>query len=263
MRRLLSITAFALFLSLPVWAQRGGAGHGGGGHGSFGGGHPGGFSGRAGFSGVHMGGGHFSNGMRSGHGFSHGPTHSSHSGFSRGPFLHNGFHGSRFRTRGSRNHCFGYSCRGGYGYPWIYGGFYDPYWWWDSSSYDSSYDEDYERDRAIANEMNEQSLEEQRMLRQEQAEVDRDRYARSASPSRSAPGDEQPGSAIIPSTLLVFRDQHKKEIQNYAIVGQTLWNFAPQHAEKIPLSNLDLPATAKANEDRGLTFQVPASGEAQ
>ena len=63
--------------------------------------------------------------------------------------------------------------------------------------------------------------------------------------------------------MLVFRDQHREEIQNYAIVGQTLWNFAPKHTEKIPLSDLDLPATAKANEDRGVTFRVPESSEAQ
>ena len=62
---------------------------------------------------------------------------------------------------------------------------------------------------------------------------------------------------IMPATVLVFRDQHQKEIQNYAIVGQTLWNFAPQHTEKIPLSELDLAATTKANDDRGVTFRVP------
>jgi hypothetical protein len=62
---------------------------------------------------------------------------------------------------------------------------------------------------------------------------------------------------------LIFRDQHKLEIQNYAIVGQTLWIFSPQRAEKIPLSNLDLTATAKANDERGLSFKIPASNEAQ
>jgi hypothetical protein len=64
-------------------------------------------------------------------------------------------------------------------------------------------------------------------------------------------------------TVLVFRDQHEKEIQNYAIVGQTLWDFVPQHTEKIPLSDLDLPATTQANDERGVTFRVPTSNEAQ
>jgi hypothetical protein len=67
----------------------------------------------------------------------------------------------------------------------------------------------------------------------------------------------------MPNTVLVFRDQHKQEVSNYAIVGQTLWNFAPQHTEKIPLADLDLVATTKANENIGVTFRVPGSGEAQ
>jgi hypothetical protein len=258
MRRLMSITVFALFLAVPVWAQRGGGGHAG-----FGSGHAGSFSEHAGFS----SGGNFSSGMRSGAGFSHGLTQASRPGSSRGPFLHDGFRGdrfrngfgNRFRTYGFRNNCFGYRCWG-YGYPWVYGGYYDPFWWGDSGS---SYDEDYERNRAFANEMNEQSLEEQQMLRQEEADGDRDLYARSDPAPRHASGDKPEGTPIMPATVLVFRDQHQKEIQNYAIVGQTLWNFAPQRTEKIPLFDLDLPATTKANDDRGITFRVPTSNEAQ
>jgi hypothetical protein len=67
----------------------------------------------------------------------------------------------------------------------------------------------------------------------------------------------------MPATLLVFRDEHQQEVQNYAIVGQTLWSFAPGRTQKIPLSSLDLPATEKANDDRGVTFRVPAGSEAQ
>jgi len=262
----MSIAAFALFLTVPVWAQRGGGGHGG-----FSGGRGGGFGGHAGFSGGHVGGG-FSGGMRSGAGFSRGPIHASHLGSSRGPFLHDGFRGDRFRgnrfrggfdhrfhdrDRRFRNHCFGFGC---FGYPWLYGGYYDPFWWGDSSS---SYDQDYEQNLAIANEMNEQSLREQQMRRQEEADGDRDSYARSDPAPRPASSTQPQGTQIMPATVLVFRDQHQKEIQNYAIVGQTLWNFAPQHTEKIPLSDLDLAATTKVNDDRGVTFRVPTSDEAQ
>jgi len=186
--------------------------------------------------------------------------------FSRDPFLHDRsrasrfrggrFHGSRFRNFGFRNNCYGYGC-GAYGYPgW---GYYDPWlWdWWDSNS--DSYDSGYEQDLANANEMNRQSLEEQRMLRQEEADGDQDSYARSA----PAPSDEPPGAAVAPATVLVFRDQHQREIQNYAIIGQTLWNFSPQRTEKIPLADLDLTATVKANDDRGNAFRIPSAGEAQ
>jgi hypothetical protein len=173
--------------------------------------------------------------------------------------LHDGFRGSRFhgfRNFGFRNNCFGHRC-GGFGYPWGYAGI-DPWWWWDSGS---SYDEDYERDRELANEMNAQNLREQQMLRQEQADRDQDAYARP--PRRESEKSEPEAAAILPATVLVFRDQHKQEVQNYAIVGQTLWAFAPQHNQKIPLADLDLAATAKANDDRGVSFRVPAVNEAQ
>ncbi len=109
--------------------------------------------------------------------------------------------------------------------------------------------------------MNRQSIEEQQMMRQEQADGDQDAYARAVPPR--AVHHEAEGAPILPDTMLVFRDQHKQEVHNYAIIGQTLWNFAPQHTEKIPLSDLDLPATQKVNEDRGVTFRIPDGGEGQ
>jgi len=57
----------------------------------------------------------------------------------------------------------------------------------------------------------------------------------------------------------VFRDGHRSEVQNYGIVGQTLWIFTERHARKYPLSDLDLPATKAANEQRGVEFTVPES----
>jgi hypothetical protein len=251
MRRLMAVAAFALFLGLPLWAQHGG-GHAGGGHG-------GGSAGHAGFSGGHGGGGGMHSSLGASRSFNRAPSFSQR-GSPHGPFLHDGFRGNRFRRSGNRfrngfrNNCFSFACRG-FGYPWAYGGYYDPYWWWDSGS---TYDEDYERDRATANEMNRQSLEQQRMLRQEEADGDQDFYA------RSVPAPREPESAsVVPQTVLVFRDQRQREIRNYAIVGQTLWSFSSQRTEKIPLADLDLAATTKANDDRGLTFHVPASGEAQ
>lgn len=59
-----------------------------------------------------------------------------------------------------------------------------------------------------------------------------------------------------PATLLVYRDGRTSEIRNYAVVGQTLWIFSEERAEKVALSLLDLDATRKANEERGLDFPV-------
>jgi hypothetical protein len=185
-------------------------------------------------------GGHAFGGMRAGMG----PHFSS--------FRGDGFGGGRFRSRGS-HHCFG--CRRGFGHPWYggygYAGYYDPYWWWDSSS---SYDYDEERELALAGEMNAVSLEEQRLREQEDRERDRDQdsYAR-----RSPPREEE-RAASVPTTALVFRDQHVEEVRNYAIAGGTLWVLNDHQAgKKIPLAQLDLAATVKMNDDRGVDFQVP------
>ena len=85
-------------------------------------------------------------------------------------------------------------------------------------------------------------------------EVDRLRQEREARESQTSPSrskaDSQP-------TELIFRDKHTEEVQNYAIVGQTLWILSAQRARKIPLTELDIPATKKANDDRGVDFQLP------
>ena len=66
----------------------------------------------------------------------------------------------------------------------------------------------------------------------------------------------------MPATVLVFRDQHQNEIQNYAIVGQTLFDLTPGHSRKVALADLDLEATQKQNDDRGVSFQIPPASQA-
>jgi hypothetical protein len=63
-----------------------------------------------------------------------------------------------------------------------------------------------------------------------------------------------------PATVLIFKDGHRAEIRNYAIVGDTLYDFTSAR-HKIALAELDLPATAQENDDRGIDFHVPARQE--
>jgi hypothetical protein len=87
----------------------------------------------------------------------------------------------------------------------------------------------------------------------------------SEQPDDSAPQDRSvtppaPAPAPVsnqPDTVLVFKDGHQLEVANYAIVGSTLFDLTEGHRRKIPLSELDLMATAKQNDDRGIDFQVP------
>jgi hypothetical protein len=60
-----------------------------------------------------------------------------------------------------------------------------------------------------------------------------------------------------PTTILVFRDGHRSEVQNLAIVGQTLWVLTEQRARKMPISDLDVEATETVNADRGVEFRLP------
>jgi hypothetical protein len=62
-------------------------------------------------------------------------------------------------------------------------------------------------------------------------------------------------------TALVFKDGHQLEVGNYAIVGRTLYDMSPGHPRKVALSELDLDATQKQNEQRGVIFQVPPSAQ--
>ena len=85
-------------------------------------------------------------------------------------------------------------------------------------------------------------------------------YADSDS-ARAEAVPEKPEEPVIaqPSTVLVFRDGHRSDVVNYAIVGDTLFAFADGRSRRVMLAELDLAATRKANDDRGVEFKVPGS----
>jgi hypothetical protein len=62
--------------------------------------------------------------------------------------------------------------------------------------------------------------------------------------------------AVRESTTLVFKDKHREEVQNYAVVGNSLWILDETKASKVPLDDLDLDTTKRVNEDRGIDFDV-------
>jgi len=67
----------------------------------------------------------------------------------------------------------------------------------------------------------------------------------------------------LPPAVLVFRDGHQEEVAKYTIQGATL--FTPANywttgswQRKISLSELDIPATLKLNQERGGKFDLPS-----
>lgn len=73
----------------------------------------------------------------------------------------------------------------------------------------------------------------------------------------AAPAAPDPPPTAQPQTVLVFKDGHQQEVENYAIIGDTLWDLTGDRRHKIALSDLNLDATVKANDDRGIDFTVP------
>lgn len=67
-----------------------------------------------------------------------------------------------------------------------------------------------------------------------------------------------PGSSDI--VTLIFKDGRPPEqIQNYIATRQTLTVINGNRHREIPIADLDIPATIKANRETGVGFQLPAS----
>ena len=138
---------------------------------------------------------------------------------------------------------------GYYGYP-AYGDYA-----YSTADYYPTYDSDasaYSAQNAFAQQRQDiDRLEDEVARLREQRESEREEW-RTAPPPQA-----ESTSELSTPTLLVFLDKHTQEVQNYAIIGATLWIFSEQRATRIPLSWLDLAATTKANDDRGVDFQIP------
>lgn len=77
-------------------------------------------------------------------------------------------------------------------------------------------------------------------------------------PVADPPADDPPQEP----TLLVFKDGHKLEVGNYAIIGATLFDLTPGHPRKIALADLNLEETQRENDDRGIVFRLPLTSQA-
>jgi len=169
--------------------------------------------------------------------------------FSRGSSVH-GSSGIHVRT-GNPYYNRGVYRRGYYPY-FPYGSYYPyGYYGWDNSFYDDSGDQDAYASNAAPSYpgpyADDSGL--QRDVQALSGKIDR---LQADVEARNRPKQEEP------ATALVFRDQHVEEVHNYAIAGGTLWVLNDhQTGKKIPLAQLDLPATVKMNDDRGVDFQIP------
>jgi hypothetical protein len=157
--------------------------------------------------------------------------------------------GVRIVTAPFLRSCFGRPCVN----RWWAGGWY-PYagWWYgDPGWYD---DNSYPAPNYSSSDS---SAETGRIEQEQQAEIDRLREEVAGLRDARRPAQASPSEAESEPTELIFRDKHTEEVKNYAIMGQSLWVLGSGSSKKIPLSQLDLVATKKANEDNGVDFRIP------
>ncbi|MGC2245066.1 MAG: hypothetical protein WA609_00560, partial [Terriglobales bacterium] len=71
----------------------------------------------------------------------------------------------------------------------------------------------------------------------------------------------------LPPTMLIYRDGHREEVADYAIVGRVIYAHRRNlrndgqtgyGLNQIQISALDVPATVKTNRDQGVTFVLPS-----
>ncbi|HYX69060.1 MAG TPA: OmpH family outer membrane protein [Terriglobales bacterium] len=142
--------------------------------------------------------------------------------------------------------------------PWG-GYYYSPY-----VDYDAQAQAEYESQQAAARALQEQTedqIRQQALQRtiddlkdyneRRDRELEQERLQRESAPQPPAPPD--------PAIILVFKDGHRAQVYNYAIMGDTFYDLSGGRSHKIPLADLDVDATTKVNDQNGVDFRLPGS----
>ena len=84
------------------------------------------------------------------------------------------------------------------------------------------------------------------------------------SSSRALATETVPARAnALPPAVLVYRDGHTEELSSYSIIGGSIYTKANywttgSWTRTIAIADLDIPATLKQNEKRGINFELPS-----
>ncbi len=103
-------------------------------------------------------------------------------------------------------------------------------------------------------------------------ELQGNRYVRLEGMQQSPRETNAPSSALtphpvrpeLPPTVLIFRDGHREQVPEYAIVGNTIYASGDywqsgHWTKNIEVSALNIPATIQANHEAGIRFILPSA----
>lgn len=109
-----------------------------------------------------------------------------------------------------------------------------------------------------------QAVSEQPTREEDDRQLLNDDYRAELNSAREQPPIAKPAPEPVsdqPNTVLIFKDGHQVEVANYAIVGATLYELNDGRSVRVQIADLDLPATVKENDNRGIEFQLPAGAK--
>jgi len=97
-----------------------------------------------------------------------------------------------------------------------------------------------------------------------QSEIIDQTLASSIGPGKNAEAQHSSPPLHYTVTVLLFRDGHREEVSNYAIVDGFLYASGSYYTagawvRKVELSSLDLPETIASNQSHGVQFRLPSA----
>jgi hypothetical protein len=85
----------------------------------------------------------------------------------------------------------------------------------------------------------------------------------SAQTSSELQAETRPFAKEMPPAVLVYRDGHSEELTSYSIIGTSIYTKSDYWSNgawtrTIQIADLDIPATLKQNQQRGVKFELPS-----
>lgn len=75
-----------------------------------------------------------------------------------------------------------------------------------------------------------------------------------AAPAALPPATPPESVPPAPPVTIVLKSGQTWQVQSYAVMGNTFWDFSSQPVRKVPVSTIDIPASSKATEAGGAEF---------
>lgn len=194
-------------------------------------------------------------------GFSYGFNSGFNSGFNRGGFGNGGggYYGNRNAGRSHAGYGYGSAGRGRGDYRGISSGYFvSPYYYpfldYGSAPYGGAPEDVPEDPNPQGALLVQNALGAQVQRLTSEIEKLKSSQQQPAAQAPASPRQPDPPPPPVMPITLVLRDGQMLKVQNFAVMGQTFWDFSKQPVRKIPVSSIDVTASSQATAASGAEF---------